>query len=112
MIDISDGLSVDLGHICEESGVGAEVEAAGLPISPELRQASPAAEEMALHGGEDYQLLFTISPEVLENLTRIPLGHKVTRIGSITEGEGMELLCPDGSRKPLVPMGYQHFQKD
>ncbi|MGB2905499.1 MAG: thiamine-phosphate kinase [Candidatus Aminicenantaceae bacterium] len=112
MIDISDGLSVDLDHICEESGVGAEVEAAGLPISPELRQASPAAEEMALHGGEDYQLLFTISPEVLENLTRIPLGHKVTRIGSITEGEGMELLCPDGSRKPLVPMGYQHFQKD
>jgi thiamine-monophosphate kinase len=110
MIDISDGLSVDLGHICEESGVGAEVEAAGLPISPELRQSSPAAEEMALHGGEDYQLLFTISPEVLENLTRIPLGHKITRIGSITEGEGMVLITADGSRQPLVPKGFQHFR--
>jgi len=112
MIDISDGLSVDLGHICEESGVGAEVEAAGLPISPELRQSSPAAEEMGLHGGEDYQLLFTVSPQVLENLIRIPLGHKITRIGSITEGEGMVLITADGSRQPLVPKGFQHFQKD
>ncbi len=110
MIDISDGLSVDLDHLCEESGVGAEVEAAGLPISPELRQASPDAEEMALHGGEDYQLLFTVPTEVLENLTRLPLGHRITRIGSIMEGEGMVLIGSDGTRKPLVPKGYQHFQ--
>ncbi len=111
MIDISDGLSVDLGHICEESHVGAELEAAGLPISPELRQASPSAEELALHGGEDYQLLFTVSPEVQENLTRIPLGHKVTRIGTIKEGTGIALVGSDGTRKPLVPKGYQHFQE-
>ena len=111
MIDISDGLSVDLDHVCVESGVGAEVEAACLPISLELRQASPAAEEMALHGGEDYQLLFTVSPGVLEDLTRIPLGHRITRIGSIIEGEGMVLITAGGSRQPLVPRGYQHFRK-
>jgi thiamine-monophosphate kinase len=112
MIDISDGLSVDLGHICEESRVGAEVEEAGLPVSPELRRSSASAGEMALHGGEDYQLLFTVSPEMLENLTRIPLGHKITRIGSITDGKGMELIAADGTRRPLPPGGYQHFEKD
>jgi thiamine-monophosphate kinase len=64
---------------------------------------------MALHGGEDYQLLFTVSPEVQENLTRIPLGHRVTRIGRITEAKGMELVGSDGTRKPLIPKGYQHF---
>ena len=80
MIDLSDGLSVDLGHLCRECGTGAEVEAASLPISPELRKAAPSALRMALHGGEDYGLLFAVSPQMEASLIRKPLGHKVTRI--------------------------------
>jgi thiamine-monophosphate kinase len=111
MIDISDGLSVDLGHICEASGTGAEVDAASLPISAELRRASPYAEALALHGGEDYQLLFTVAPDTIESLTRIQLGCKITRIGSILEGPDMVLMDAEGRREPLEPHGFQHFHK-
>ncbi len=110
MIDISDGLSVDLGHICEASETGAEVEASSLPISAELLQASPDAEALALHGGEDYELLFTVAPHAIENLTRIQLGCKITRIGSIREGTGMVLVDAEGRRKPLEKNGFQHFR--
>lgn len=109
MIDTSDGLSVDLRHVCEASGVGAEVEIASLPISAALSKALASPEELALHGGEDYQLLFTVAPEVLENLTRIPLGHKVTRIGRIVDGPGIDVIGPNGHREPLKSKGFQHF---
>ena len=109
MIDTSDGLSVDLGHVCEASGVGAEVEVTSLPISAALRKALASPEELALHGGEDYQLLFTVAPEVLETLTRIPLGHKVTRIGRIVDGTGIDVISSNGQRQPLKPKGFQHF---
>jgi thiamine-monophosphate kinase len=109
MIDTSDGLSVDLRHVCEASGIGAEVEIASLPISAALSKALASPEELALHGGEDYQLLFTVAPEVLENLTRIPLGHKVTRIGRIVDGSGLDVIGPNGQREPLTPKGFQHF---
>ncbi len=111
MIDISDGLSVDLGHICEASETGAEVDASNLPISAELSRASPDAETMALHGGEDYELLFTVAPHAEENLTRIQLGCKITRIGSILEGSGIVLVDAEGRRKPLEPKGFQHFSR-
>ncbi len=109
MIDTSDGLSVDLRHVCEASGVGAEVEITSLPISAALHKASTSPEELALHGGEDYQLLFTVAPEVLKDLTRIPLGHKVTRIGQIVEETGMAVIQKNGQREPLESKGFQHF---
>ncbi len=109
MIDTSDGLSMDLRHVCEASGVGAELELASLPMSAPLHKALASPEELALHGGEDYQLLFTVAPEVLKNLMRIPLGHKVTRIGRIVEGTGIDVIHVNGRREPLEPKGFQHF---
>lgn len=103
-LDISDGLSTDLAHLCEESGVAAEIDAASLPIHP------GASLEQALHGGEDYELLFTASPATL--LPRSIAGVPVTRIGRIMRKSArrpqMTLLTAEGPR-PLVPRGWEHF---
>ena len=103
-IDISDGLSSDLAHICEESRVRAEIDATALPIR------AAATLEQALHGGEDYELLFTAP-----SATRVPRslgGVPVTRIGRILRplvGRPLvTLLTPSGS-EPLPPRGWQHF---
>lgn len=102
MIDTSDGLSTDLRHICEESGVGALVEAAALPKPP-----GDDALQYALHGGEDYELLFTAPPN-----RRIPAniaGAPLARIGEIIRGRQMKLRTADGKSHPLQPAGWQHF---
>ena len=102
MIDTSDGLSTDLRHICDESGVGAVIEAAALPAAP-----GDDGRQFALHGGEDYELLFTAPPK-----KRIPgqiAGTPITRIGEITGGRQFKLLLPDGKSHPLQSGGWQHF---
>ena len=103
-IDLSDGLSTDLMHICEESGVTAEIEADLLPIHP------GATLEQALHGGEDYELLFT-APESAR-VPRAIAGVPVKRIGRILPRTGkraaITLKTAQGS-KPLKPLGWQHF---
>jgi thiamine-monophosphate kinase len=103
-IDISDGLSVDLQHLCEESGVRAEVDAALLPIG------AGATLEDALHGGDDYELLFTA-----DSGARIPrsiAGVAVHRIGRMLRrqaGRPQMMLVEDGRRRELKPEGWQHF---
>jgi thiamine-monophosphate kinase len=103
-IDISDGLSTDLNHLCQESGVAAELDAASLPVS------TGATLEQALHGGEDYELLFTASEK-----TKMPRhigGVPVTRIGRIVRRRkdgALVTLLSDDSRAPLPPQGWQHF---
>ncbi|HKF48069.1 MAG TPA: thiamine-phosphate kinase [Terracidiphilus sp.] len=104
-IDLSDGLSTDLAHVCEESGMAAEVNAAMLPVAP------LATLEQALHGGEDYELLFTAR----EGL-RIPgsiTGVKVTRIGRMVRHTAkrprVALITANDSKQPLEPRGWQHF---
>jgi len=102
MIDTSDGLSTDLRHICEESCVGAVIDAAALPAMP-----GEDGLQYALHGGEDYELLFTAPPN-----QRIPTkiaGTTITRIGEITRGRQIKLRAPDGKSQPLPSGGWQHF---
>jgi thiamine-monophosphate kinase len=103
-IDLSDGLSTDLAHLCAESGVAAELDAASLPIAP---AANPA---QVLHGGEDYELLFTAPPAA-----RVPAsieGVPVTCIGRIVTSKRasspITLITPKGAIS-LTPQGWQHF---
>jgi thiamine-monophosphate kinase len=109
MIDVSDGLSSDLAHLCEESGVGAEVDADRIPLSRSLRTAGALLRPplfYALSGGEDYERLFTVPARkagALRDL-RIPAAE----IGRITKGRAMALL-EGGARRPLVVSGYDHF---
>jgi thiamine-monophosphate kinase len=103
-LDLSDGLSTDLAHLCEESGVAAEVDAALLPIHP------AATLPQALHGGEDYELLF--SAPFTTRLPRSIAGVPVTRIGRILKASpgqpAITLLTPQGPQ-PLKPHGWEHF---
>jgi thiamine-monophosphate kinase len=108
MIDTSDGLSVDLAHLCDESGVGAELDAA---LIPRARVGKPAREvdlELALHGGEDYELLFTSPPG-----KRVPSqigGVALTQIGRITRGRKI-LVGKANVAYELRPHGWEHFRK-
>jgi thiamine-monophosphate kinase len=103
-MDLSDGLSTDLHHLCEESGVAAEVLAEDLPLGPGATLA------MALHGGEDYELLFT-APAAAEIPRRIA-GVAVTAIGHIRSRRSHQprvALRIDGGSEALEPQGWEHF---
>jgi thiamine-monophosphate kinase len=115
MIDISDGLLADLGHILRQSAVGACLELARLPLSPAYRAAFPlltAADfSLALSGGEDYELLFTIPPHRLADLQALADRFRVpvTTIGAITADHGLRLLDRDGRQLPATSQGFNHF---
>ncbi len=109
MIDTSDGLSTDLAHICEESGVGAELQAELIPRSRIGRALQEVDVEFALHGGEDYELLFTAPPH-----KRVPArisGIPITQIGQITRGRRIFLMNHSGAAHELKPQGWEHFRK-
>ena len=109
-IDVSDGLAADLGHMLRASGAGAAVEAARLPLSAALLSAfgPERATDLALAGGDDYELAFTVPPERERLLAEAPLEVPVTRIGTIERGSGLRCLGADGGPRP-VPRGYEHF---
>jgi len=103
-IDVSDGLSTDLAHLCEESGLAAEIDAAALPVD------ARATLEQALHGGEDYELLFTASPKTL--IPKQLGGVSVHPIGRMRKrGKGPQVMLErDGARSELVAAGWEHFR--
>ncbi len=114
MIDTSDGLSTDLGHICKASDVGAAVWAPEIPIvriPPELRRLDLDPLNLALNGGEDYELLFTVPKKFSSRLPRKVQGVSVTVIGEITREKKIILLGPDGISTPLQPKGWDPFRK-
>ncbi len=109
MIDLSDGLSVDLLHLCEESKTGAEVYLEKLPLSAEIRKFEKKPEELALHGGEDYQLLFTVSPFRVNELAQLRKRYSIHWIGRMTARSGIRIIDKKGKSHRLEPRGYQHF---
>lgn len=107
-IDISDGLAADLQHILDRSNVGAEIFVDQLPLSSELRASLPLAQaiELALTGGDDYELCFTVPADKKHLLADIP---HLTCIGSITDTLGLHLKFQDGKKYHGPIQGYQHF---
>jgi len=111
MIDVSDGLSADLAHICQMSGVGAEVLAGSIPIHPDAKSdpADPTGLTSALGDGEDYELLFTMPAAQADELLRDqPLTVRVSRIGTVVAEKTITLVRADGSKEPLTPHGWEH----
>ena len=113
-IDISDGLIADLAHICQASGVEAEIKADCLPIRVEVNTAfGDQAQSLAISGGEDYQLLFTASQSVMQNVQKI-CSYPITVIGEIKTGSPGRMLIiePSGKRTSAAPAGWDHFKKN
>ncbi len=109
MIDISDGLAQDLGHILKASHVGARLRLDQLPIDPLLASLESEQKwQYALAGGDDYELCFTISPQHYEKLLRQPLNISITKIGEITAQQDLSFEY-QGQDYPLQLKGYQHF---
>jgi thiamine-monophosphate kinase len=118
-IDTSDGLSSDLGHIAEQSGVGAFLDSDKIPISGDLkifcRQFNFDAVEYALSGGEDYTLLCTISPDEADSISanfQKKFKRPLFRIGEVTADKEMKIKDPDGSSSPIAPSGWNHFKDE
>jgi thiamine-monophosphate kinase len=114
MIDVSDGLVADLGHICETSGVGAVLDLAVLPLSPAARcvaAGEPAVLPRLAGGGDDYELLFTAPPAAAARLAALAaeLGLPITAIGRIESGNGVRLLDQAGREVAIASGGYRHF---
>lgn len=118
MLDISDGLTADLGHLCARSAVGAELDASLIPVDPAARAIAPYYGRdpllLALNGGDEYELICAIPPEAREEAldTLRAVGCQPTIIGRLTPPEtGMTLKNPDGSVSPLEPHGWDHLRE-
>ncbi len=112
MIDLSDGLSRDLAHLCRDGGLGAMLEAAAIPVHQDaidMRRDGHPPIEHALHDGEDYELLFTAPvPPTGGDLLGSFTFDACHRIGTITAGPGIWLRARDGTSEPLEPKSWEH----
>ena len=116
MIDISDGLSSDLGHILAESGgLGAVLDSASILIHPDAHEMSrrdqvPALDH-ALNDGEDFELCMVVAAEDAPRLLAAPPAPAVLyRVGTVIDVPGLRLRSPDGRERPIEPMGFDHFR--
>ncbi|MEQ8652275.1 MAG: thiamine-phosphate kinase [Kiloniellales bacterium] len=113
-LDISDGLVADLGHICEASGLGARIHAESIPLSPAVQEAVAMDLEsfpLALTGGDDYELCFTVAADQVGRVKALSqtLGLPLTEIGEMVQGEGVAVLDRDGAVLALDHPGWTHF---
>jgi len=122
MMDVSDGLSTDLARLCAASGAGARIWADRIPcvripagasgkLPRHLAKLKLDPLQLALHGGEDYELLFTVSPKNAKRLRRAPGFSEITAIGEIERGKNVVLVDANGSAKRLVSGGWDPFHK-
>ena len=116
MMDLSDGLAKDLSRLCLASGVGARIELVGVPVAEPLRAGAASLGvdplELALGGGEDYELVATLDPSDAEAARRVldeRFGVTLTTVGTIIEGEGLVAVGDDGRETPLGSKGWDHF---
>ena len=114
MLDVSDGLVADLGHVCEASQVGATIALPQLPVSAAARQLIAGAPELALQlatAGDDYELLFTAAPEHADQVRglSIELGVPITAIGTIESDLGVRVFDASGQPVSVTVTGYRHF---
>jgi len=111
-IDLSDGLASDLQHILKASAVGAQIELTALPVSSAFKEATPEGQwfDLALGGGDDYELCFTLAPELKDSMEAVFSQHgiAVQCIGSIRQGSGIDWLR-EGQITTLSVRGYNHF---
>jgi thiamine-monophosphate kinase len=116
MIDISDGLSSDLNHLCAESKVGALIDAAGIPIDPLVTELSGRRAldplMLALHGGEDFELLFAVNPQNVARLPKKVDGVSICQIGEITSEPGKVRVKEKDRIWDLEPGGFDHFNNE
>jgi thiamine-monophosphate kinase len=113
MMDLSDGLSTDLNRLCAASLVGARLEMGRIPVphgSDDRIKASNLL-NFALHGGDDYELLFTVPRKKANRLPASFEGVTLTRIGEITSGRSIQVTLPDGRKEFLLPAGWDPFRK-
>jgi thiamine-monophosphate kinase len=113
MIDISDGLASEVMHLCSQSGTGAFIEEGKVPIHPDTERTALEFNldpiTCALHGGEDYELLFTINEKDLDKIRFMP---EVFIIGEMTEAsEGVNLHTTGGNIHPITAQGWNHFRE-
>ncbi|HEV7269629.1 thiamine-phosphate kinase [Pseudoxanthomonas sp.] len=112
-VDVSDGLLADLGHIASRSGVAAQVEVDALPVSEALRAAFDEVTRTAMQasGGDDYELCFTAPVDAREHVEALSsqLDLRITRIGRMVAGEGVQALRADGRPWSSARRGYDHF---
>jgi thiamine-monophosphate kinase len=113
-MDVSDGLVQDLGHLCRAAGLGAEIIADAVPLSPAARAAlaaDPALLPLILTGGDDYELLFVAAPEDTKAVqaASIKAGVPVARLGRFIAGEGVVVRDASGAAITLPQGGWSHF---
>lgn len=112
-IDVSDGLLADLGHLCERSGLGAEVHWPSIPVDAALANCPDAErQQLALSGGDDYELLFTARASQRHAIEALParLGVPVTRIGTMSARAGVRVSDAAGRLLALDAQGFDHFR--
>ena len=113
MIDLSDGLSSDLNHLCRESNAGALIESASIPLDKDVKQLcgrralDPLA--LALHGGEDFELLFTVDPKNVARLPKRVDGVAISHIGEVTDTAGNIRIREKDRTWELKAGGFEHF---